>query len=121
MKQVPNKCPKEKVRIWVLYWIQLRIKNLNLADTEGGILKSVASIYDPRIHSNITVTSQDIITKFMKGKDEMKPLKSEICSWNMIQYVKKHGRRYSYKKCYSKKEKSNKCQFHRFKDDSIKA
>ncbi|XP_073966399.1 uncharacterized protein isoform X2 [Choristoneura fumiferana] len=130
MHSIPDAAPDKIVKVLGLDWnleddtLHLRTKVLNNANTKRGILKSIASIYDPCGYTVPTLLSAKLLLQDL-WKTKIKwdtPLPQDIVDqWNEIKGNLDEVKETSLTRRYLKNSQNNDCQIHCFSDASTRA
>ncbi|XP_063391759.1 uncharacterized protein LOC134677258 [Cydia fagiglandana] len=130
MKKVSDTCKEDKVKVLGLEWdikkdtLQLKPNLQEEAVTKRGILKTIASIYDPCGYAvPYTLSSKLFLQELWKaGVSWDSPLSSELTEeWNKIRQNLEAIRKVSVDRCYMKTPVGKGYQLHCFTDASLQA
>ncbi|XP_061708370.1 uncharacterized protein LOC133520175 [Cydia pomonella] len=130
MKKVSDTCKEDKVKVLGLEWdikkdtLQLKPNLQEEAVTKRGILKTIASIYDPCGYAvPYTLSSKLFLQGLWKaGVSWDSPLSSELTEeWNVIRQNLEAIREVSVNRCYMKTPVGKGYQLHCFTDASLQA
>ncbi|XP_045777259.1 uncharacterized protein LOC123875465 [Maniola jurtina] len=131
MQQIPDCCPEEIVKVLGLDWhikddtLHLRTnKIINNANTKRGILKSVASYFDPCGFIVPTLLAAKILLQDlwkMKIKWDSPLPKDIVEKWKDIQEDLEGVKEISLARCYMKNPQCNDFEIHCFTDSSTRA
>ncbi|XP_047984500.1 uncharacterized protein LOC125225346 isoform X1 [Leguminivora glycinivorella] len=130
MKMVPDTCKENKIKVLGLEWdikkdtLQLKPNLQEEAVTKRGILKTIASIYDPCGYAAPHTLSAKLFLQglWKAGVSWDSPLSSELTEeWNIIRQNLEVIGKVSVDRCYMKTPTEANYQLHCFTDASLQA
>lgn len=130
LQKIPDACPDKVVKVLGLNWhlqddtLHLRTKLVKNPNTKRGILKTVASMYDPCGYVVPTLLSAKLLLQDL-WKMKLKwdaPLPEDITNkWNDIQQHFEEIKDVNLSRCFLDNIEDNDCQLHCFTDSSTRA
>lgn len=130
MKQIPDSCKEEEIKVLGLNWnlkedtLQLKCKTLSEPNTKRGVLRVIASIYDPCGFAVPSMLSSKLfIQNLWKEKIKWDTPFSETfkTNWSKIRKELEEVWQISVPRCYFSDATTTACQIHCFTDSSTKA